>query len=158
MMIEKVTTEAVSQYKDMESEKLNCGDELKKTFIVSPVNVDTCKKVKQQDVETLSYQNISVEGNTTDPMLQSEDVKMKKPRCDRLSKEEFIASPAGIDTCQKVELQKAEVLSIDKNEYKETILQNEGMENEKPCCDISSEKKFIASPADVDTHRKVQDY
>ena len=55
MTIEKVTTEAVSQCKDMESEKLNCGDELKKMFIVSPVNVDTCKKAKQQDVETLSY-------------------------------------------------------------------------------------------------------
>ena len=54
-MTEKVTAEAVSQCKDMESEKLNCGDELQKTFIVSPVNVDTCKKVKQQDVETLSY-------------------------------------------------------------------------------------------------------
>ena len=59
----------------MESEKLNCDDEIKKTFIVSPVNVDTCEKVKQQDVETLSYQNISVEGNTTETMLQSEDMK-----------------------------------------------------------------------------------
>ena len=52
MTIGKVTVEAMSQCKDMESEKLNCGDELKKTFIVSPVNVDTCEKVKQQDVET----------------------------------------------------------------------------------------------------------
>ena len=121
MTIEKVTTEAMSQCKDMESEKLNCGDELKKTFIVSPVNVDTCEKVKQQDVETLSYQNISVEGNTNEPMLQSEGMEMKKPRCDILSKKEFIASPAEIDACQKVKLQKAEVLSIDKNEYKETM-------------------------------------
>ena len=104
MMTEKVTAEAVSQCKDMESEKLNCGDDLKKTFIVSPVNVDTCKKVKQQDVETLSYQNISVEGNTTEPMLQSEGMEIKKPRCDILSKKEFIASPAEIDTCQKVKL------------------------------------------------------
>ena len=47
----------------MESEKLTCGDELKKMFIVSLVNVDTCEKVKQQDVETLSYQNTSVEEN-----------------------------------------------------------------------------------------------
>ena len=115
MTIEKVTAEAVSQCKDMESEKLNCGDELKKTLIVSPVNVDTCKKVKQQDVETLSYQNVSVGGNTTEPMLQSEGMEIKKPRCDILSKKEFIASPAEIDTCQKVKLQKAEVLSIDKN-------------------------------------------
>ena len=140
----------------MESEKLNCGDELKKTFIVSPVNVDTCKKVKQQDVETLSYQNISVEETTTGIMLQSEGMETKKPRCDILSKKEFIASPAEIDACKKVKLQKAEVLNIDENKYKETMLQSEGMENEKPHCDISSEKKFITSPADVDTHRKVK--
>ena len=86
----------------MESEKLNCGDKSQKMFIVSPVNVDTCKKVKQQDVETLSYQNISVKGNVTEPMLQSEGVKKKMPHCDILSKKDFIASPAGIDTCQKV--------------------------------------------------------
>ena len=77
----------------MESEKLNCGYESQKMFIVSPVNVDTCKKVKQQDVETLSYQNISVEGNTTEAMLQSEGMEMKMPCCDILLKEEFIASP-----------------------------------------------------------------
>ena len=76
--------------------------------------------------------------------------------CGDESQKTFIASPAGIDACQKVELQKAEVLSIDKNEYKETMLQNEGMKNEKPHCDISLEKKFITSPADVDTHRKVK--
>ena len=68
----------------------------------------------------------------------------------------FIASPAGIDTCRKVKPQKAEVLSINKDEYKETMLQSEGMENEKPRCDMLSEKKFITSPADVDTHRKVK--
>ena len=156
MTIEKVTTEAMSQCEDMESEKLNCGDELQKTFIGSPVNVDTCEKVKQQDVETLSYQNTSVEENTTEPMLQSEGMEIKKPHCDIMSKKEFIASPAEIDTYRKVKLQKAEVLSIDKNEYKETMLQSEGMENEKPRCDILSEKKFITSPADFDTHRKVK--
>ena len=89
MTIEKVTAEAMSQCKDMESEKFNCGDESQKMFIVSPVNVDTCEKVKQQDVETLSYRNISVEGNTTEPMLQSEGMEIKKPRCDILSKKEF---------------------------------------------------------------------
>ena len=156
MTIEKVTAEAVSQCKDMESEKLNCGDELKKMFIVSPVNVDTCEEVKQEDVETLSYQNTSVEENTTEPMLQSEGMEIKKPRCDILSKKEFIASPAEIDTCKKVKLQKAEVLSIDKNEYKKPMLQSEGMENEKLCCDILSEKKFITSPAYIDMHRKVK--
>ena len=156
MTIEKVTAEAMSQCKDMESEKLNCGDDLKKTFIASPVNVDTCEKVKQQDVETLSYQNISVEEITTETMLQSEGMEIKKPHCDILSKKEFIASPAEVDACKKVKLQKAKVLNINENEYKETILQSEGMENEKPHCDISSEKKFITSPADVDTHRRVK--
>ena len=63
MTIEKVTAEAMSQCKDMESEKLNCGDMLKKPFIASPVNVDTCKKVKQQDIEALSYHEISARRN-----------------------------------------------------------------------------------------------
>ena len=36
------------------------------------------------------------------------------------------------------------------------MLQSEGMENEKPRCDILSEKKFITSPVDVHTHRKVK--
>ena len=49
------------QCKEIESEKLNCGNTLKKMFIASPVNVDTCKKVKQQDVEALSCHKISVE-------------------------------------------------------------------------------------------------
>ena len=146
MTIEKVTTEAMSQCKDMESEKLNCGDELKKMFIVSPVNVDTCEKVKQQDVETLSYQNISVEEITTETMLQSEGMEMKKPHSDILSKKEFIASPAEIDTCRKVKLQNAEVLNIKENEYKETMFQSEGMENEKPCCDISLGKEVHNFP------------
>ena len=155
MTIEKVTAETMLQYKDMESEKLNC-DDLEKMFIASPVNVDTCKKVKQQDVEALSYRKISVEEITTGTMLQSEGMEIKKPHCDILSEKEFIASPAEIDTCRKVRLQNAEVLNIDENKYKETMLQSEGMENEKPHCDISSEKKFTTSPADVDTHRKVK--
>ena len=152
--IEEVTTETMLQCKDMESEKLNCGDELKKMFIVSPVNVDTCRKVKQEDVEALSYCKISVEEIATGTMLQNEGIKNEKPRCDILSEKEFIASPAEIDTHRKVKLQDVEVLNINENKYKETMLQSEGMENEKPCCDISSEKKFITSPADVDTHRK----
>ena len=115
--IEQVTAEAVSQCKGMESEKLNCGDKLKKMFIVSPVNVDICKKVKQQDVETLSYCKISVEEIATETMLQSEGIKNKKPRCDISSKKEFIASPAEIDACKKVKLQKAEVLNINENKY-----------------------------------------
>ena len=38
----------------------------------------------------------------------------------------------------------------------ETMLQSENMELIKPNCDIFSEKVFITSPADVDTHRKVK--
>ena len=38
----------------------------------------------------------------------------------------------------------------------ETMLQSEDMEPKKPNCDISSEKMFITSPADIDTHRKVK--
>ena len=154
--IEEVTAEAMLQCKDMESEKLNCGDMLKKTFIASPVNVATCKKVKQQNVEALSYCKISVEEIPTGTMLQSEGMEIKKPHCDILSEKEFIASPAEIDACRKVKLQDVEVLNINENKYKETMLQSEGMENEKPHCDMSSEKKFITSPADVDTHRKVK--
>ena len=89
-------------------------------------------------------------------MLQSEGMEIKKPHCDILSEKEFIASSAEIDTYRKVKLQNAEVLNINEKKYKETMLQSEGMENEKPHCDISSEKMFITSPADVDTHRKVK--
>ena len=38
----------------------------------------------------------------------------------------------------------------------ETMLQSENMEPIKPNCDIFSEKAFITSPADIDTHRKVK--
>ena len=38
----------------------------------------------------------------------------------------------------------------------ETMLQSEGMETKKPHCDILSEKEFIGSPAEIDTHRKVK--
>ena len=144
------------QCKDMESGKLNCGDSSQKTFIASPVSVDTCKKVKQQDIEALSYHKISVGETTTETMLQSEGMEIKKPHCDILSEKEFIASSAEIDAHRKVKLQNAEVLKINEKKYKETMLQSEGMENEKPHCDISSEKKFITPPVDVDTHRKVK--
>ena len=102
--IEEITTESMLQCKDMESEKLNCGD-LKKMFIASPVNDDTCKKVKQQDVEALSYCKISVEEITTGTMLQSEGMEIKKP------------SPADVDTHRKVKLQDAEVLDKYKEEF-----------------------------------------
>ena len=154
--IEEITTETMLQSKNMESEKLNCGDSSKKTFIASPVNADTCKKVKQQDVEALNHCKIRVGEITTETMLQSEGMETKKPRCDILSEKEFIASPAEIDTHRKVKLQDAEVLNINEKKYKGTMLQSEGMENEKSHCAILPEKKFITSPADVDTHRKVK--
>ena len=153
--IEEITTETMLQCKDMKSEKLDCGDTVEETFIASPVSGDTCKKVKLQDVEALSHCKMT-EKVTTKAVSQCKDMESEKLSCGDESQKTFIASPAGIDTCQKVELQKAEVLSIDKKEYKETMLQSEGMKNEKPRCDILSEKKFITSSADVDTHRKVK--
>ena len=78
-------------------------------------------------------------------MLQSKGMENEKPRCDILSEKEFIASPAEIDACRKVRLQNVEVLNINENKYKETMLQSEGMENEKPCCDILSEKNWKGS-------------
>ena len=151
--IEEITTETMLQNKNMESEKLNCGDSSKKTFIASPVSVDTYRKVRLQDAEALSYHKITVGEITTETMLQSEGMEIKKPLCDILSEKEFIASSAEIDTHRKVKLQNAEVLNINGKKCKETMLQNEGMENEKPHCDISSEKMFITSPADVDTQK-----
>ena len=38
----------------------------------------------------------------------------------------------------------------------ETMFQNENVKHTKPNCEILSEKMFITSPADVDTHRKVK--
>ena len=154
--IEEITTETMLQHKDMESEKLDCGDTLKEAFIASPVRGDTCKKVRLQDVEALSHHKMTIEKVTAEAVSQCKDMESEILNCGDELKKKFIASPAEIDTCQKVKLRRAEVLSIDKNEYKETMLQSEGMENEKPHCDISSEKKFITSPADVDTHRKVK--
>ena len=106
------------QSKDMESENLNCGDSSKKMLIASPMNVDTCKKVKLQDVEALNHCKITVEEITTETMLQSEGMEIKKPHCDILSKKEFIASSAEIDTYRKVKLQNAEVLNMKRNTKK----------------------------------------
>ena len=110
--IEEVTTETMLQNKDMEPEKLNCGDSLEKMFIASPVNVDTCRKVKLQDIEALNHCKITVGEITTGTMSQSEGMEIKKPHCDILSEKEFIASPAEIDAYRKVKLQNAKVLNI----------------------------------------------
>ena len=63
IIIEEITTETMLQCKDMESEKLNCGDKLKKASIASPVSGDTCKKVKPQDVEALSHHKMTIESH-----------------------------------------------------------------------------------------------
>ena len=64
-------------------------------------------------------------------MSQGKDMESEKLNCSDKLKKMFIASPAEIDAHRKVKLQKAEVLNIDENKYKETMLQSEGMENEK---------------------------
>ena len=158
--IEEITIETMFQCKDMESETLNCGDTLKKVYIASPVSSDTCKKVRLQDVETLSYHKITIEEVTAETMLQCKDMESEKLNCGDKLKKMFIVSPVNVDTCKNVKQEDVEALSYHKISVEEiatgTMLQSEGMENEKPHCDISSEKKFITSPADVDTHRKVK--
>ena len=64
---------------------------------------------------------------------------------------------------EEIFLRKGEILGhLDKEDITveeittETMLQSENMELTKPNCEILSEKMFITSPADVDTHRKVQ--
>ena len=154
--IEEITTETMLQNKDMESEKLNCGNSLETKFIASPADVDTHKRVKLEDAEVLNHCKTTIEEITTETMLQSEGMEIKMPHCDMSSEKEFIASSAEIDTHRNVKLQNAEVLNINEKRCKETMLQSEGMENKRPHCDILSEKTFITSPADVDTHRKVK--
>ena len=111
---------------------------------------------KGEILRHLEKEDITIEEITTETMLQNKDMESEKLNCGDSLDTKFIASPADVDTCRKVKLQDVEVLNIDKKKYKETMLQSENMENEKPHCDISSEKKFITSPADVDTHRKVK--
>ena len=115
--IEEITTETMLQNKDMESEKLNCGDSLETKFITSPADVDTHKKVKLQDAEVLNHCKTTVEEITTETMLQSEGMEIKKPPCDILSEKRFITSPADVDTHRKVKLQDAEVLDNYKEEF-----------------------------------------
>ena len=70
------------QNKNMESEKLNCGDSLETKFIASPPDVDTCRKLKLQDVEVLNHHKTTVGEITTGTMLQSEGMEIEKPWCD----------------------------------------------------------------------------
>ena len=69
------------QSKDMESEKLNCGNSLKKMFIASPVSGDTCKKVRLQDVEALSHCKMTIGKVTAETMSQCKDMESEKLNC-----------------------------------------------------------------------------
>ena len=85
--IEEITTETMLQCKDMESEKLNCGDSLKKMFIASSVSDDTCKKVRLQDVEALRHCKVTIEEVTAEAMSQCKDMESGKLNCgDKLKK------------------------------------------------------------------------
>ena len=55
IMVEEITTETMFQSKDMEPRKLNCDISSEKTFITSPADVDTHRKVKLQDTEVLDH-------------------------------------------------------------------------------------------------------
>ena len=158
--IEEITTETMLQCKNMESEKLNCGDSVNKVFIASPVSDDTCKEVRLQDVEALSHHKMTIGKVTAEAASQCKDMESEKLNCGDKLKKTFIVSPVNVDTCKKVKQQDVEALSYQNISVEETttetMLQSEGMENEKPRCDILSEKKFITSPEDVDTHRKVK--
>ena len=98
--IEEITTETMLQSKDMESEKLNCGDMLKKAFIASPVSDDTCKKVRLQDVEALSHHKMTIGKITAEAMSQCKDMESEKLNCGDMLKKMFIAFPVNVDTCK----------------------------------------------------------
>ena len=97
--IEEITTETMLQCKDMESEKLNCGDSVEEVFIASPVSGDTCKKVRLQDVEALSHRKMSIEKVTAEAMSQCKDMESEKFNCGDELKKMFIVSPVNVDTC-----------------------------------------------------------
>ena len=79
---------------------------------------------KGEILRHLEKEDITVAEITTETMLQSEGMEIKKPHCDILSEKELIASSAEIDACEKVKLQNAEVLNINEKKYKETMLQS----------------------------------
>ena len=109
--IEEITTETMLQCKDMESEKLNCGDSVKEAFITSPVSGDTCKKVRLQDVEALSHHKMMIEKVTAEAVSQCKDMESEKLNCGDELKKMFIVSPVNVDTCKKVKQQDVETLS-----------------------------------------------
>ena len=84
---EEITTETMLQCKDMESEKLDCGDSVEEAFIAFPVSGDTCKKVRLQDVEALSHHKMTIEKVTAEAMSQCKDMESEKLNCgDELKK------------------------------------------------------------------------
>ena len=70
----------------MKSEKLNCGDSLKKAFIASPVSGDTCKNVRLQDVEVLSHHKMTIGKVATEAVSQCKDMESEKLNCGDLRK------------------------------------------------------------------------
>ena len=82
----------------------------------------TCLCSIQLLTKVLNHCKTTVEEITTETMLQSEGMEIKKPHCDILSEKEFIASSAEIDTHREVKLQNIEVLNINEKKIK------------KPCC------------------------
>ena len=137
--VEKITTGAMLQNLDMETENSNCDVPIDKEFITSPADVDTHRKVKLQDAEVLNktvgeittetmlqsenmefkklHCDISLE--TTEAMLQNEDMESEKLNCSESLEKMFITSPADVDTHRKVKLQDAEVLDHYKKEFEE---------------------------------------
>ena len=56
--VEEITTRAMLQNLDMETENSDCNVLIDKTFITSPADVDTHRKVNLQDAEVLDkYKN-----------------------------------------------------------------------------------------------------
>ena len=92
---------------------MDCGDSLEGTFIASPADVDTHKKVKLQNAEVLNIDEKKIK----ETMLQKGDMEIEKHPCEILTEKTFITSPADVDTCRKVKLQDAEVLDKYKEEF-----------------------------------------
>ena len=108
--IEEITTETMLQCKDMESEKLDCGDTLKEAFIASPVSDDTYGKVRLQDVEALSHHKMT-DKVTAEALSQCKDMESEKLTHHHKLQRMFIVSPVNVDTCEKVKQQDVETLS-----------------------------------------------
>ena len=121
--VEEITTGAMLQNLNMETENSDCDVLIDKKFITSPADVDTHRKVKVQDAEVL---NKTVGEITTETMLQSGNMESKKPHCDISLEKMFITSPVDVDTHRKVKLQDAEVLDHYKKEFEELCEEYKG--------------------------------